>query len=241
MTNLLHLPAEIITLIADYIKAPNSSITPLAATTKQCQTHIEPINFRRLAVRTAELPDFSRTIAREGRFPALRHLAYHFDDIPVDTEDAGSFRISEKTRAAYSAAFTGAIRDLLGVLRENSDKAGASHPGISLELHSSPSVQKWTYLDAEGDEPDLRRAWLELIEDDLPAVPIVHTLRNDGPAEHLFEMIWPQSWAVLMSCFPNVKTLGVYVFDDERKALSSREEARKGKSQLACSRFAPLY
>lgn len=240
MTNLLHLPAEIITLIADYIKAANSSITPLAATTKQCQTHIEPINFRRLAVRTVELPDFSRAIAREGRFLALRHLAYHFDDIPVDTEDAGSFRISEKTRAAYSAAFTGAIRDLLGVLRENSDKA-ESHPGISLELHSSPSVQKWTYLDAEGDEPDLRRAWLELTEDDLPAVPIVHTLRNDRPAEHLFEMIWPQSWAVLMSCFPNVKTLGMYAFDDERKALRSREEARKGESQLACSRFVPLY
>lgn len=256
MANLQSLPAEIIILIANHIQAAKCPITPLAVTSKQCQMHVEPINFSRLSVRTAELPDFSQMLARSGRFLALRSLTYQIDDIPSEDPDAGSFRICEETRAAYSAVFTSAIRDLLTVLKEESGSAGASHSGIRLNLRSSRFPEKSTYLDAaetdvveddqdaqsdgDEDEPDaeaaLERAWLKLTEEGLPVVPAVTAFRNqDGPASHLFEMVWPQSWTALASYLPSLKTVEMYAFDDERKASRSREEARTGKLKLPAS------
>lgn len=249
MANLQSLPAEIVVLITNHMQADKCPITPLAVTSRHCQMHVEPINFSRLSVRTAELADLSRMLVASSRFLALRNLTYKIDDIPSGDPEAGSYRISEDARTTYSAALTSSVQGLLEVLKEKGDSVGASHPGIRLELIGEGFPKKATWLDAPGDEAaadyqdaqsdadeeqqevesTLRRAWLKLTEDVFPVVPSVTTLSvQRGYLSRLFEMVWPQSWTALASHLPSLKAIDMYAFDNERKASKSREQARKG-------------
>lgn len=104
--------------------------------------HVEPLNFSRLSVRTAELPFLSQMLARSSRFLALRSLAYEIDHIPSENPDpgagAGALRLSEETHAVYSEDLASAIRGLLMVLQEKSgDAADDVHPGLRLVPRAS--------------------------------------------------------------------------------------------------------
>lgn len=201
MANLQDLPTEIPALIVSYIQAAKCAITPLAVTSKQCQRHIEILNFRELCIQgSAELSLFSQILKR-NRSAALRNLYYEFDDIVPLPLPEDSLRIREERLTASSATFTSAIQDLLVVLKKKSEKLG-QHPGVHLNLYASRapawpwSYGQMVYLDAQQSyEEQLRRAWLTLREElALPMCPIVtfFCIQNFPPFR-LFDMIWPQS------------------------------------------------
>ena len=50
-------------------------------------------------------------------------------------------------------------------------------------------------------------------------------------------MIWPQSWIDVTSCLPDLSTVVLYAYDNERKALGSRREARDGESTLRTAKL----
>jgi len=245
MATLECLPIEIIELIANHVKAAKCPIAPFAVASKHCRALVEPMIFSRLSIRASELPHFSHILHRP-RFLALRRLAHRTDDILSDDPSDSFTRVSADAYTAYSRAFTGAIRDLLATLKENSDSAGTSHPGIRLDLCGS-RFPRSTYLapevtvagddlDVDSDEDEdstesrLRRAWLRIMEEGLPVVPVVtHFCNVDTPVSRLFKMIWPQSWSALIPCLPRLKIVEMYAFDNERKASRSREEARDGE------------
>jgi hypothetical protein len=75
--------------------------------------------------------------------------------------------------------------------------------------------------DEYGPESMLTRAWLRLTGEALPVVPIVTRFANDDQPDlhkmRLFQMVWPPSWSVIASCFPNVKAISMYACDNERR------------------------
>lgn len=89
----------------------------------------------------------------------------------------------------------------------------------------------WQY-DEYGPESKLTRAWLRLTGEALPLVPVVTRFNNDGQLDwhkiRLFQMVWPPSWSVIASCFPNAKAVGMYACDNERRDRQGRRAARDG-------------
>lgn len=239
MACLQSLPAEILILIATHIQATKNSLTPLATTSKHCQTHIEPLNFWQLTVRgSSDLQSLSQKLT-ERRFSALRILNYEFDDIIPLPDPENSLSISEVTLAECSVAFTRNIQELFQVLEEKSQVFG-NHPGIELKLRASRKpAWRWSYKrsslyleEQESEEAastSLRRAWLKPLESNrLPVLPIVTSFRNHDLPSRLFEMIWPGLWTELISSsFPNLKKVCVDAAGNERKDARSRYQARK--------------
>jgi hypothetical protein len=90
----------------------------------------------------------------------------------------------------------------------------------------------WEY-DEYGPESKLTRARLELTGEALPIVPIVTRFTNDQQLDRrkmrLFQMVWPPSWSVVASCFPNAKAVSMYACDNERRDRQGRRAARDGQ------------
>jgi hypothetical protein len=90
----------------------------------------------------------------------------------------------------------------------------------------------WRY-DEYGPESRLTRAWLRLTGEALPVVPIVTRFTNDDQRDwhklRLFQMVWPPSWSVIASCFPNAKAVSMYACENERRDRQSRRVARDGQ------------
>lgn len=69
------LPAELFKHVSSYLAVYQESLAPLAAASRQCQTHVEATTFKSLLVKPSELPDFQRIVGRH-RFRVLRSLLY---------------------------------------------------------------------------------------------------------------------------------------------------------------------
>lgn len=242
MSSLEELPAEIFAQVARYVNSAGF-LAPFAANSKQCQVHVESVRFHRLNITTARLPDFIR-IVNGPRFLALRCLTYQIDTIEAGPGSDCAVRIALDDLHAASEAFTVAVMSLLTALKEKSESLSTKHPGIELHLscktrpcdHISENIitDSYAYIAHDrDDEPSYDRAWVKLLEDHIPAgllVPAVKSFRNTGiGTNYLHHRIWPASWSALFARFPELKTVHAEVFDDERKGLRSRIEARNGK------------
>lgn len=132
MMALERLPAEVVILIASEVKAIGASLASFAATSKQCQRHVERMTFLSLAISDCDLAVFA-CIVNSTRYLALRRLRYVIESTHVAGKDDRASRVSEKAIATYDNAFTCAVRALLAALKNKGGNATA-HPGLQLYL-----------------------------------------------------------------------------------------------------------
>jgi hypothetical protein len=136
-----------------------------------------------------------------------------------------------------STSFVGKGSMYLGEESENSNHDATSDSGEESDAvqysedDNTAASDDWQY-DEYGPESKLTRAWLRLTGEALPVVPIVTRFTNDCQRDwhkiRLFQMVWPPSWSVIASCFPNAEAVSMYACGNERRDRQNRRAARDG-------------
>lgn len=240
------LPAELFIQVCSNLAYRRSDLASLAAASRQCQTHVEPITFKSLLVKPSGLPEFQRIVGRH-RFRVLRHLLYDASSVCQEELSAltPSTRIEASVLTACSEIFTAAIRDLLTALdqkaREDSEHR---HTGISLSfatpsMPDSGSVETREIFAAQRSPSDDEQvkfevAWLRILSGMFPtdlAVSVVTRLQYSGVHGSTYGCwdIWPASWIAYAAQLPSLAELDLILLDGSSKCQTSRRRARDGR------------
>lgn len=252
-----NLPAEIFAHIVCQIRADRSSCAFLAATSRQCQVHVEALTFKSLSITPQQLPEFERIVHRE-RFRRLRVVRYDARSAGRPEDDTPTLRIESSVLDACSEAFSKAIRDMLVALNRKDEQDGDyQHPGVSLVLATAQGLQNGNVHDTHFDifvapPPAVRdddaavadpisfdKAWLRLLPDMFPrnlVAPIVTSLSDSGLTVHEGELwsIWLASWSATLFHLPNVTNVELNLVDRECKSMTSRRRARDSRYNISC-------
>lgn len=237
MSNLDNLAPEVFALIARFVRAGGSPLASLAATSKECQRHVEQITFRKLSASHSTFAQFNRVVNAE-RFSALRILDYDIrgflqSDDTVSTQKVGTVWVTEEDVLIQDRTFAAGFRQLLSMLKAKS-KDCPDHPGIQLSIEGCWGMGTDPYMALPPnvdklDERNLKHAWVRLKDSDLPPDLTVEVITRFYCTECIgfaTADIWPASWLVLLGRFPNLRFAHVFPFERERKDLGGRRDAR---------------
>lgn len=249
-SRLEQLPAELFARIADYVRATQTSLSLLAASSRQCQTHAEAITFNNLRINAGRISDFRKFLSRR------RFLALNFLSLDVTVEEHGRLheeymarlmaagspplaRVTPETLESINGTFTRTVVDFLCALRDKCDEFPDRIGKLCFYLIGPHLPPNWKYLQqTENDSERLfERVWVRLLRNlispdiSVSAVTSFASLGRDGRT-YSSTSLWPASWTTLLAHFPGLKSVWLQG-DDHEVERKSLEEMRNDRSCMA--------
>ena len=261
-----NLSQEIINIIASYlqrwehedelcISVGGRALLPAYATiSTSWQYAIECQTFRRIAVNSTEIDDFSRIVVNHRR-KLLRRLELNVI-LPTYTDKACAKFETEKDKQSNNQVFTKAIKHLLALLRSWHDEfqttgddgdapieqplclcIGRCYYHKDFQYRGQEKYHEDVHEYLSGRRHDLFQdryesslLQLESVEgiQEIPQISSFHYLAGNRSIE-------PRSLAIMASRFPNLDSFRWKFLDNERRDARSRQQTRFGGSLLYLS------